>query len=203
MWVQKSLGQWGRSAPIQAQGWQLRMTPLWLALRHHRDQGAAATLGGKAEDPFLDSAPPAAADSHVQFTYQRPGSHLRWGCVDVRPQVCAHTPVQMHMGILANPRPVRGGRLSGGFLHFKIASVLSSQRFVVINRGRKEVCLLGRKGSAQSLLHACKRSDATGLFVVRSSLEPGERGRPEPGLNPKRGEGGGSWSKGPPERTCG
>ena len=52
-------------------------------------------------------------------------------------------------------RPRRCGRLSGGFLHFKVASVLSShRRFVAINSRRKEIPLLGRTGSAQKPLHA-------------------------------------------------
>ena len=46
---------------------------------------------------------------------------------------------------------MRCGRLPGGFLHFKIASVLSShRRFVAINSRRKEIPLLERAGGAET-----------------------------------------------------
>lgn len=70
-------------------------------------------------------------------------------------------------------RPRRCGRLSGGFLHFKIASVLSShRRFVAINSRRKEIPLLGRTGSAQKA-HAEDRDAAGRLWRSSPNLRTG------------------------------
>lgn len=68
--------------------------------------------------------------------------------------------------------------------------------------------LLGRKGRAQSPLHAGGRSDGAGLFVGTSSPGPEARGTLGPGPRPKRRRWsrrreGGSWSKAPTEVTCG
>lgn len=125
------------------------------------------------------------------------------------PSLCPHARQEHTCAPRQTRRPVERGRLSGGFLCFKIASVLSShRRSVVINSRRKEVRLLGRKGSAQSPRHARRRSDGAGLFVGTSSPGPEARGTLGPGPCPKRRRWsrrreGGSWSKAPTEVTCG